>query len=114
MSTGKEMLLTQQGKESTRTQKYKGHNHHDRVSLMQPPYPHPQNLLRLELRVRVTIVSLSIVRHGDSVRELSIIVKKKIKVYVPSDGCSKPQSDRARSNSGFNKKSLKPEEWIPT
>lgn len=32
----------------------------------------------------------------------------------PSDGCSKPKSAIARSNSGFNKKSRKPVEWIPT
>ena len=34
--------------------------------------------------------------------------------YIPSEGCSKPQSPIALNNSGFNKKSLKPVAWIPT
>jgi len=32
----------------------------------------------------------------------------------PSDGCSNPQSTMARSSSGLSRKSLKPEEWMPT
>ena len=32
----------------------------------------------------------------------------------PSEGCSKPQSWMARSSSGLRRKSLKPEEWMPT
>ena len=33
---------------------------------------------------------------------------------VPSEGCSKPQSTIARSNSGFRRNSRKPALWIPT
>ena len=33
---------------------------------------------------------------------------------APSEGCSNPQSWIARRSSGLRRKSLKPEEWIPT
>ena len=35
-------------------------------------------------------------------------------LFLPSEGCSKPQSTMARRSSGFSKKSLNPEEWMPT
>jgi hypothetical protein len=34
--------------------------------------------------------------------------------YLPSEGCSNPQSTTARKHSGFKMKSRNPELWIPT
>jgi hypothetical protein len=74
---------------------------------------------KTKMQTQLALEFLNLYSSSNKETTINILVKKAITTYkgadnLPSEGCSNPESTIARRSSGFRRKSLNPELWIPT